>query len=237
MMAKELWQQYNNLLNDFVDLLYHGGERQEHAPLTKTLSMLKEKNPLIVPKALLPQAVSIFPNDSLTFFQNTLADEPLLNRGYGRPWCGQGKLNPKVMVITLAPMADDVWLASEVDDYLTKWLQAIQIDRTECYHTSFFRLADTSTMVRSTLFIKLCYELIIREIRLVNPQVLLICGAETARHVMQNQLSLASMSAVYLTVEHYPVVVTHDPVAVLKNQSYRRVVWQDLTRLAKQLEA
>ncbi len=235
-MAKELWQQYNNLLNDFIDLIHHEGLRQNHEPLTFTPPTPEEKRMQAHPSPLLPQDVAFFTNDSQTLFEETLTNEPLLNQGTGVPWCGKGELNPVVMVITLAPMRDDMWLTPEADEYLTKWLQAIHIERGNCYHTSFFRLATKDATVRNNAFKKLCYELIIRQIRLVQPEILLLCGAETAGLVLQKQLSMASMSTMHLVVENYPTVVTHDPVAVLKNQSYRRAVWQDLTRLAKLIE-
>lgn len=235
-MAKELWQQYDHLLNDFIDLFSHGGVRQPHEELIFESPTLNDSITLKQPVVLTPHEVAVFTHDSQGLFEETLAHEVLIPQGYGVPWSGYGALKPQVMVITLAPQAEAVWLAPEADDYLTKWLQAIHIDRGQCYHTSFFRLAEKSTTVRNRAFIKVCYELIIRQIRWVQPQAVLICGAETARHLMQQEkLSMASLRAAYFDVEGCPLVVTHDPNAVLKNQNYRREVWQDLTRLAQQL--
>jgi len=153
-----------------------------------------------------------------------------------RPVPGQGVLDPLVMLIGEAPGADEdrtgVPFVGRAGQYLDKWLSAIGLDRQrDCFIGNVIKCRPPRNRDPLPEETALCIPFLERQVDIIRPAVILALGRIAGRILSGRNAGLGSLRGDIFTYRGIPVIPTYHPSGVLRNQEYRRPVWEDLQRL------
>ncbi len=160
-----------------------------------------------------------------------------------RPVAGEGVEKPLVMVIGEAPGAQEDKagrpFVGPAGQYLDKWLHSISLSRTEnVFITNTVKCRPPNNRDPEAEEYAACNAYLMRQVLLLEPQCILALGRIAARLLIgkDERDSLASMRRSVHSYGNIPVFVTYHPSAVLRNDSLRRPVWEDLQGLKRYLD-
>ncbi len=154
---------------------------------------------------------------------------------------GMGVMDPYVMVIGEAPGKDEdaqgLPFVGKSGQYLDKWLAAIQLSRhSNVYITNTVKCRPPQNRNPHTEEMQSCQAYLNEQIQLVRPQTILLLGRIAASLINPNGLALRALRQNTHTLMDLPCFVTYHPSAVLRDPSYRALVWEDLKYLAHYIE-
>ena len=219
------------LIEDF----YTGGERTAGDP-----------PPVRFPRPLAerPPAAGIEREDSLDAVASEVAAcrKCGLCAGRTRTVPGEGAAQPRVLVIGEGPGFDEDRsgrpFVGRAGEYLDRWLAAIELRRTEnCFITNVVKCHPPHNRDPASEESRACLPFLQRQMRLLEPRAILTVGRIAGQLLTGRAATMASLreeTHVYLIpglAHPVPLVATYHPSGVLRNQSLRRAVWDDLRRL------
>jgi DNA polymerase len=152
---------------------------------------------------------------------------------------GEGKLPSRLMVIGEGPgRSEDATgrlFVGPSGDFLSKWLSSIHLNmREDVYLSNIVKcFSGTNPTPQRANY---CKQFLERQIDFVKPDALLVLGKVAANSLLNNELPLNQMREKDLSFKGIPVVVTYHPAAVLRNEQWKRPVWNDLKRTASILQ-
>ncbi len=165
-----------------------------------------------------------------------------LCRGRMRTVPGEGAPRPLVMVIGEGPGRDEDRsgrpFVGPAGEYLDRWLVAIGLRRTgNCFITNVVKCRPPANRDPQRDESQACLPFLQRQMQLLQPRALLTVGRIAGQLLTGRSVSMAALRG---RVYDYtlpgadrplPLVATYHPSGVLRNQSLRRAVWDDLRRL------
>ena len=165
-----------------------------------------------------------------------------LCEGRTRTVPGEGAARPLVLVIGEGPGHDEDRsgrpFVGRAGEYLDRWLEAIELRRTDnCFITNVVKCRPPHNRDPAGAESQACLPFLQRQMRLLSPRAILTVG-RVAGQLLTGQA--ATMAALRQQAHSYripglahpvPLVATYHPSGVLRNQSLRRAVWDDLRRL------
>ena len=155
---------------------------------------------------------------------------------------GEGATHPLVLVIGEGPGFDEDRsgrpFVGRAGEYLDRWLEAIGLRRSEnCFITNVVKCRPPNNRDPASEESGACLPFLQRQMRLLEPRAILTVGRIagqllTGRADTMAALRLAKHSYRIPGLAHaVPLVATYHPSGVLRNQSLRRAVWDDLRGL------
>ena len=227
-------QRYWRLLS-LIEDYYTGGERTAGEPPPVRLRTREA-----APEA----AAAVAREDSLDAVAGEVAACRAcgLCRGRTRTVPGEGAAQPLVLVVGEGPGHDEDRsgrpFVGRAGEYLDRWLEAIGLKRAEhCFITNVVKCRPPQNRDPAGEESQACLPFLQRQMRLLEPRAILTVG-RIAGQLLTGQA--VAMAALRLHTHSYripglaqpvPLVATYHPSGVLRNQSLRRAVWDDLRRL------
>ena len=227
-------QRYWRLLT-LIEDFYRGGDRSAGDP-----PPVRFPRPMAEPA---PAAASE-PQDSLAAVAEEIAAcrQCGLCEGRSRTVPGEGAARPLVLVIGEGPGFDEDRtgrpFVGRAGEYLDRWLEAIGLRRTDnCFITNVVKCRPPHNRDPARAESQACLPFLQRQMRLLEPRAILTVGRIAGQLLTGRE---AAMGALRLQTHVYripgqeqpvPLVATYHPSGVLRNQSLRRAVWDDLRRL------
>ncbi len=149
---------------------------------------------------------------------------------------GVGVLDPLVMVIGEGPGADEDRtgqpFVGRAGQFLDKWLEAIDLSREKnAYITNIVKCRPPQNRDPLPDEREACIPYLERQIALVRPRAILTVGRISGRVVCGVDTSMGELRKQTYQYRGVPVVATYHPSAVLRNETLKRPVWEDLKRL------
>lgn len=160
---------------------------------------------------------------------------------------GEGGSRPHVMVIGEGPGREEDRsgrpFVGPAGQYLDRWLAAIDLQRdTNCFITNVVKCRPPDNRDPLPEESGACLPFLQRQIRLLRPRALLSVGRIASQVLTGRDAPIGALRGqVYRfpvagSSHPLPLVTTYHPSGVLRNQSLRRAVWDDL-RLLQQVVA
>lgn len=84
--------------------------------------------------------------------------------------------------------------------------------------------------------VKACSPFLLRQLALIQPEIVVAFGAFAARTLLDSTSSLGRMRGSVHRYAGYPVVVTYHPAALLRNPAWIRPTWEDLQIVRRMLD-
>lgn len=159
-----------------------------------------------------------------------------LHQGRTNAVPGVGVLDPLVMVIGEGPGADEDAqgepFVGAAGRYLDKWLEAINLSRSEnVYITNIVKCRPPNNRDPLPPESAACAPYLARQIELVRPHAILSVGRVASTLLLDSDLGIGKLRGRTWLYRGIPLIPTYHPSGVLRNDAWRRPVWEDLKRL------
>lgn len=148
---------------------------------------------------------------------------------------GEGKIPSRLIVIGEGPGKNEDstgrLFVGPSGVFLDKWLAGIHLNmRDDVYLSNIVKcFSGTNPTLKRANYCKIYLE---KQIDFVKPEAILVLGKVAANSLLNNELPLNQMRERVLNYKGIPVVVTYHPAAVLRNEQWKRPVWNDLKQIA-----
>ncbi len=156
-----------------------------------------------------------------------------LNRNRTVP--GEGSPAPLVLVVGEGPGEEEDKsgrpFVGRAGQYLDTWLKPIGLDRTNCFIANAVKCRPPQNREPRPEEISACAPFLERQIRVLMPKAILCLGRIASHRLLDTTASLAALRGKVHTRAGIPLVVTYHPSAVLRDQTLKRPVWEDLKLL------
>ena len=128
-------------------------------------------------------------------------------------------------------------------DKLDEMIRAMGLDRSDTYITNVIKARPPENRTPDPLETEACGQWLLRQIAIVNPEVIVALGAPASNFLLATDQGLTRLRGVWheITVAGSSIAVmpTFHPAYVLRNytQETRRAVWNDLSAVKERLAA
>lgn len=150
---------------------------------------------------------------------------------------GSGTDKPRVLLIGEAPGRDEDLQAEpfvgRAGQLLTKMLLAIGLQREQIYITNILKCRPPNNRDPHIQEMKACEGFLLRQIELLQPDVLLAAGRVSAQSLLRCQTPVGQLRGLWHQhkASGLPLLVTYHPAYLLRNPKDKAKSWEDLQRL------
>jgi uracil-DNA glycosylase len=152
---------------------------------------------------------------------------------------GAGPLHPTVCFMGEAPGADEdrrgVPFVGAAGQLLTKIIEAMQLKREEVYILNALKCRPPQNRTPVPEEIENCHPYAARQLDILQPKYIVCLGAVAVRSLLGSTLSVGSLRGRFHNYRQAKVLVTYHPSYLLRNESAKKLVWQDMQMLMKEL--
>lgn len=154
---------------------------------------------------------------------------------------GTGSHHASLMIIGDAPADDEdrqnLPFAGKTGQLLTNMLHAIDIQPQEVYLTNLIKCRPPNNRTPYKNELKQCDGFIQQQIKLINPDLILVVGRVAAQRLLMSTQSLAQLrhKKHTLSPNAIPIITSYHPAYLLRQTSAKVKTWQDLKQVQRQL--
>jgi DNA polymerase len=145
---------------------------------------------------------------------------------------GTGDLNAAWLFIGEAPGVEEDRrgepFVGPAGKLLNEMLFALGIKRERVYIANVLKCRPPNNRDPRPEEVEMCEPYLIRQIALIQPQVIIALGRHAAHSLLRTEQALGKLRARRLSYQGTPLVVTYHPAYLLRNPIDKRKVWQDL---------
>lgn len=146
---------------------------------------------------------------------------------------GEGNPNAKVMFIGEAPGADEDRqgrpFVGKAGQLLDKALNALNFYRDKNYYIcNICKCRPENNRVPSDDEAEACLPYLRKQVLIVKPQIIVCLGATSARYIIDKQTRITAIRGQWLERKGYHITATFHPAALLRDESKKRLFWEDL---------
>jgi len=159
---------------------------------------------------------------------------------------GEGVENPLVMVIGEGPGADEDRagrpFVGRSGQLLDKMLGSIGLSRGKnCFIVNMVKCRPPGNREPSPEEIAVCFPYLKRQLALLRPRIILCAGSVAAQNLLKTSKGIKALRGTFtefiLEETSIPVLCTFHPGALLRDESLKRPVWEDLKLLKARLDS
>jgi uracil-DNA glycosylase len=156
-----------------------------------------------------------------------------MNRTHTVP--GEGSLDPPVLFVGEGPGEEEDRtgrpFVGAAGRYLDKWIAAAGLDRQACFIANCVKCRPPQNREPHPDEIGACLPYLERQISALAPRVIVCLGRIAAQTLLGTSTGVGALRGKVHDRRGVPLVATYHPSAVLRDQSLRAPVWEDLKRL------
>ena len=149
---------------------------------------------------------------------------------------GEGNLDADIMFIGDVPMeiedAQGRPFLGRGGEMLTLMIEKVLgLLREDVYITNFIKCHTLNNQEPKEIEIQTCQAYILKEIELVNPKIIVTLGEFSYHHLYGDKISLNEIRGSLLMYKNHKLTPTYHPNFLLKNPSFKQVVFEDLKKI------
>lgn len=152
---------------------------------------------------------------------------------------GAGPLQPTVCFMGEAPGADEDRLGQpfvgRAGQLLTKIIEAMQLKREDVYILNALKCRPPQNRTPVPEEIEHCHPFVETQLEVLQPKYIVCLGAVAVRSLLGLTLPVGSLRGRFHQYRQARVVVTYHPSYLLRNESAKKLVWQDMQMLMREL--
>jgi uracil-DNA glycosylase family 4 len=119
---------------------------------------------------------------------------------------------------------------------LDKILASIDLDRESAYIANVVKCRPPGNRTPSADEVEACYGILREQISIMDPGVIIALGASAARTLTGSRAGIGTMRGSFHSYGDIPLLVTYHPAALLRTESLKRPVWEDMKMLRRLLD-
>ena len=154
---------------------------------------------------------------------------------------GTGNQTASLMIIGDAPNTDDELqgkpFSGKAGTLLTAMLKAMGYQRNEVYISNLVKCKTSENQDPSIDEVTTCESYLLRQIKLVQPDLILVLGGIAAQRLLKSKSTLSRLRGQlhYIDNVSTPIIVSFDPAYLLRSPNEKRKAWDDLQAAMKEL--
>ena len=152
---------------------------------------------------------------------------------------GTGPLQPTVCFMGEAPGADEDRsgqpFVGRAGQLLTKIIEAMQLKRDEVYILNALKCRPPQNRTPVPEEIEQCHPFVETQLEVLQPKFIVCLGAVAVRSLLGLTLPVGSLRGRFHQYRQARVVVTYHPSYLLRNESAKKLVWQDMQMVMREL--
>lgn len=145
---------------------------------------------------------------------------------------GDGDPNAKLMFVGEGPGADEdesgVPFVGKAGQLLNNMIGAMGLGREQVYIANIVKCRPPQNRTPEPVEANTCSQFLLRQIDVIQPQVIVALGATAATYLLGVQQSLASLRGQWHSCRGAKVAVTYHPAFLLRNPRQKGEAWKDL---------
>ncbi len=152
---------------------------------------------------------------------------------------GAGNPDAKLMFVGEAPgMEEDLQglpFVGRAGQLLTKIIEAMGLKRKDVYIANILKCRPPGNRNPLPTEILTCEEYLIRQIDLITPKVICALGKFAAQTLLRTQESITKLRGKFHEYHEIKVMPTFHPAYLLRNPQGKRLVWEDMKKIKREL--
>jgi DNA polymerase len=148
---------------------------------------------------------------------------------------GAGNPGADVMFIGEAPGRDEDLqgepFVGRAGQLLDKILAAIKFRRDDVYIANILKCRPPNNRDPQPDEMKTCSPYLLKQIKLIKPKIICALGRISAQALLETTTPLGKLRRRWHDFKGIPLIVTYHPAALLRFQSYKKDVWEDVQML------
>ena len=149
--------------------------------------------------------------------------------------CGRGYAEADLMLIGEGPGADEdeqgLPFVGRAGKLLDKILAAAELSQDEIYIANMVKCRPPNNRLPHPVEIKACRGWLEAQIRLVAPKIIICLGNAAAQSMIDPKLGIGKLRGRWYERAGVKLMATYHPAALLRNESYKRPVWEDFKQI------
>ncbi|MCU1323781.1 MAG: phage polymerase-related protein [Acidobacteriaceae bacterium] len=164
---------------------------------------------------------------------------PLAYAGRRKIVFADGDPAARLMFVGEGPGADEdetgVPFVGKAGQLLNNMIQAMGLKREEVYIANIVKCRPPANRVPEPVEANTCSQFLLRQIDVVQPQVIVALGATAATYLLGVKQSLASLRGSWHSCRGAKLAVTYHPAFLLRDPRQKGEAWKDLQRVMAEL--
>lgn len=162
-----------------------------------------------------------------------------LSAGRNKVVFGAGAADADLMFIGEGPGAEEdrqgLPFVGRAGELLTKIIEAIDLSREEVYIANVVKCRPPRNRDPRPDEVSACRGYLERQIELIRPRLIVALGRVASQTLLGNDLPLGRMRGEWHSVLGVPTMVTYHPAALLRNETLKRPLWEDMKKVRERL--
>ncbi len=150
---------------------------------------------------------------------------------------GEGNRKASVMLVGEGPGADEDAqgrpFVGKAGQLLDKMFSAIDMRREDLYITNVVKCRPPGNRTPLDEEAKACLPILRMQYRLIAPKIVVCLGATATRHVYDPEARITRVRGQWLEKNGTLFLPTYHPAALLRDESKKKDVWEDLKSIAR----
>src|SRR5277367_681565 len=164
---------------------------------------------------------------------------PLAYAGRRKIVFGDGDANARLMFVGEGPGADEdvqgLPFVGKAGQLLNNMIQAMGLKREEVYIANIVKCRPPNNRTPEPVEANTCSQFLLRQIDVVQPEVIVALGATAAMYLLGVKQSLSSLRGRWHTCRGAKLAVTYHPAFLLRDPRQKVEAWKDLQMVMAQL--
>jgi DNA polymerase len=152
---------------------------------------------------------------------------------------GDGDANARLMFVGEGPGADEdtsgIPFVGKAGQLLNNMIQAMGLKREEVYIANIVKCRPPANRVPEPVEANTCDQFLLRQIDVVQPQVIVALGSTAAMYLLGVKQSLSALRGRWHSCRGAKLAVTYHPAFLLRDPRMKSEAWKDLQMVMKQM--
>lgn len=149
---------------------------------------------------------------------------------------GEGATNANLMFVGEAPGGDEDRLGrpfvGKAGQLLDKALNALAFDRQQNFYiTNICKCRPESNRTPMEDEAEACLPYLRNQVALIKPKIIVCLGATAAKFIIDRDSRISKIRGQWIERKGYYLIATFHPAALLRDESKKRLMWEDLKRV------
>jgi len=148
---------------------------------------------------------------------------------------GEGKADARLMLVGEGPGMDEDRLGrpfvGRAGQLLDKILSAAELPRSEVYIANVVKCRPPGNRLPNPDEVQICRTYLEAQIRLIKPELLVCLGSLACRVIINPNVGITAIRGKWFKRHDIKIIATFHPAALLRNESYKRPVWEDFKQI------
>jgi uracil-DNA glycosylase family 4 len=154
---------------------------------------------------------------------------------------GDGNPNAKIVFVGEAPGADEdqqgLPFVGKAGQLLTKIIEAMGIKRKDVYICNILKCRPPGNRNPLPEEITLCEPFLKKQLQAISPTVICALGTFAAQTLLKTDIPITALRGRFHSYEGIKLMPTYHPAYLLRNPSAKKLVWEDVQMIMKEVTA